>query len=285
MDAKREEFRKYLEKEGVLEFLTKQLVKLYEETDKPENALDYLKNNVAESNAHVSDLKKIAELEKENLQLKEDLKNYEERIKVLEQKDIKEATSADDVPPQEEEETEKMVSDAPPQEEEEIEKMVSDAPPQEEEEIEKMVSDDEQYKAEDEKQKERITAKNGLESYCFNMKTTVEDEKFKDKINDSDKEAITKKCEETIKWIDANQLAEVDEFQDKQKEVESACSPITSLLYQQAGGAPGGMPEGMPDAKDSAGPTIEEATSADDVPPQEEEEVEKMVSDTIEEVN
>merc|ERR1739849_43013 len=41
------------------------------------------------------------------------------------------------------------------------------------EEIEKMVS-----KAEDEKQKERITAKNGLESYCFNMKTTVEDEKF-----------------------------------------------------------------------------------------------------------
>merc|ERR1719510_2335562 len=171
MDAKREEFRKYLEKEGVLEFLTKQLVKLYEETDKPENALDYLKNNVAESNAHVSDLKKIAELEKENLQLKEDLKNYEERIKVLEQKDIKEATSADDVPPQEEEN-------------------------------EKMVSDDEQYKAEDEKQKERITAKNGLESYCFNMKTTVEDEKFKDKINDSDKEAITKKCEETIKWID-----------------------------------------------------------------------------------
>merc|ERR1739844_284845 len=113
------------------------------------------------------------------------------------------------------------------------------------EEIEKMVSDAEQYKAEDEKQKERITAKNGLESYCFNMKTTVEDEKFKDKISDSDKEAITKKCEETIKWLDANQLAEVDEFQDKQKEVEGVCSPIISKLYQQAGGAPGGMP-GMP---------------------------------------
>merc|ERR1712059_155082 len=137
------------------------------------------------------------------------------------------------------------------------------------EEIEKMVSDAEQYKDEDEKQKERITAKNGLESYCFNMKSTVEDEKFKDKINDSDKEAITKKCEETIKWLDANQLAEVDEFQDKQKEVEGVCSPIISKLYQQAGGAPGGMPGGMPgvipgmpggmpDGKSSAGPTIEE---------------------------
>merc|ERR1719411_32716 len=139
-------------------------------------------------------------------------------------------------------------------------------------EIEKMVNDAEQYKAEDEKQKEKISAKNNLESYCFNMKSTIEDEKLKDKIGDSDKEAITKKCEETIKWLDANQLAEVDEFQDKQKEVEGVCSPIISKLYQQAGGAPGGMPGmpggmpgmpdgmpgGMPDAKGSAGPTIEE---------------------------
>merc|ERR1712043_150173 len=82
------------------------------------------------------------------------------------------------------------------------------------EEIEKMVSDAEQFKAQDEKQKERISAKNNLESYCFNMKSTVEDEKFKDKISDSDKETIVKKCDETIKWLDANQLAEVDEFQD-----------------------------------------------------------------------
>merc|ERR1712109_368606 len=47
MDAKREEFRKYLEREGVLEFLTNSLVSLYEESDKPTNALDYLKKNVA----------------------------------------------------------------------------------------------------------------------------------------------------------------------------------------------------------------------------------------------
>merc|ERR1719273_2964579 len=138
-------------------------------------------------------------------------------------------------------------------------------------EDEEMVSDAEQYKAEDEKQKERISAKNTLESYCFNMKSTIEDEKFKDKINDTDKETISKKCEETIKWLDANQLAEVDEFQDKQKEVEGICSPIISKLYQQAGGAPGGMPgmpggmpgmpdgmSGMPGGKASAGPTIEE---------------------------
>merc|ERR1712150_325732 len=101
------------------------------------------------------------------------------------------------------------------------------------------------YKAEDEKQKERISAKNSLESYCFNMKSTLDEEKLKDKIAADDKETITKKCDEIIKWLDANQLAEVEEFQDKQKEVEGVCNPIVTKLYQQ-NGAPNGMPGGMP---------------------------------------
>merc|ERR1712158_350578 len=128
------------------------------------------------------------------------------------------------------------------------------------EEIERMVSDAEKFKAEDDKQKDRISAKNGLESYCFNMKTTLDD----DKVND--------KCDEAIKWLDANQLAEVEEFNEKQKEVEGVCNPIITKLYADAGGAPGGMPGGMPDmggmggapgagaagGAGGAGPTIEE---------------------------
>jgi len=139
------------------------------------------------------------------------------------------------------------------------------------EEIERMVNDAEKFKAEDDKQKERISAKNGLESYCFNMKTTLEDDNVKDKISADDLKAITDKCDEAIKWLDANQLAETEEFNDKQKEVESVCNPIITKLYG-AGGA-GGMPEGMPDmggmgggaggaapgaGQGGAGPTIEE---------------------------
>merc|ERR1711909_171925 len=82
------------------------------------------------------------------------------------------------------------------------------------EEIERMVNDAEKFKAEDEKQKDRISSKNGLESYAFNMKTTIEDEKMKDRISDDDRKAITDKCDEAIKWLDANQLAEIDEFKD-----------------------------------------------------------------------
>ena len=87
------------------------------------------------------------------------------------------------------------------------------------EDIEKMVADAEKFKAEDDKQKERIAAKNGLESYCFNMKSTIEDEKLKDKIAENDKKTIMDKCNEVIAWLDANQTAEEDEYKDKQKEV------------------------------------------------------------------
>merc|ERR1719150_2613767 len=52
------------------------------------------------------------------------------------------------------------------------------------EDIERMVSDAEKFKAEDDKQKDRIAAKNGLESYCFNMKSTLDDDKVKDKISE-----------------------------------------------------------------------------------------------------
>jgi len=92
------------------------------------------------------------------------------------------------------------------------------------EEIERMVNDAEKFKDDDDKQKERISAKNNLESYCFNMKTTMEDDKVKDKIGEDEKKKIMDKCDEAIKWLDGNQLAEVEEFNEKQKEVEAVCS-------------------------------------------------------------
>ncbi|KAH9498720.1 hypothetical protein Btru_004672 [Bulinus truncatus] len=135
------------------------------------------------------------------------------------------------------------------------------------EEIERMVNDAEKYKNEDEKQKTRISAKNALESYAFHMKSTVEDEKLKDKISADDKKVIIDKCNEIIHWLDANQLADEEEFQHKQKEIEGVCNPIITKLYQGMGGA-GGMPDfgaagaggagGHSAGTGGSGPTIEE---------------------------
>ncbi|MBD4897644.1 Hsp70 family protein, partial [Xanthomonas citri pv. citri] len=75
------------------------------------------------------------------------------------------------------------------------------------------------------------SAKNGLESYCFNMKSTVEDDKVKDKISEDDRKKIMEACDEAIKWLDGNQLAEKEEYEHKQKEVEKVCTPIITKLY------------------------------------------------------
>jgi len=135
------------------------------------------------------------------------------------------------------------------------------------EEIERMVNDAEKYKDEDEKQKHRITSKNSLESYAFQMKSTIEDEKIKDKISEEDKKKIVDKCNEVISWLDANQLAEKEEFDDKQKEIEGICNPIITKLYQASGappptfdgasGAPGAG-GAAPGGGSAGGPTIEE---------------------------
>merc|ERR1712177_206933 len=107
------------------------------------------------------------------------------------------------------------------------------------EEIEKMVNDAEKFKQEDEQQKERIQAKNDLESYAFQMKQTVEDDKVKDKISADEVKTITDKCDDAIKWLDANQTAEKDEFEYQKKEPEKVCTPIITKMYQGAGGPQG----------------------------------------------
>jgi len=128
------------------------------------------------------------------------------------------------------------------------------------EEIDKMVNESEKFKADDEKQKERIDAKNGLESYCFNIKSTIEDSNIKDKLADTERNMISTKCNEAISWLERNQMAEAEEFKDKQKELENTFNPIIKKLYgnpQQAGscGAQSGQGFG---AQMSGGPTVEE---------------------------
>merc|ERR1711988_183378 len=89
----------------------------------------------------------------------------------------------------------------------------------------------------------RVEAKNTLENYAYSMRNSMEDEKLKDKIDDADKEKLKAAIDETISWLDANQMGEKDEFDAKQKELEAIANPIMMKAYQGAPGAPGGMPD------------------------------------------
>merc|ERR1712061_86115 len=110
------------------------------------------------------------------------------------------------------------------------------------EEIERMVSEAEEFQEEDKKVREKIEARNQLENYVYSMKNTLSDSEkgVADKIGDDDKEAIEKALEEANEWLDDNQEAEKEDFEEKLKEVQDVCSPIISKVYKESGGAPGG---------------------------------------------
>uniref|UniRef100_A0A914HTP3 Heat shock protein 70 n=1 Tax=Globodera rostochiensis TaxID=31243 RepID=A0A914HTP3_GLORO len=103
-------------------------------------------------------------------------------------------------------------------------------------EIERMVQEAENFSKEDEVQRDRLSAKNALESYCFNIKQAM----------DNDKKKVLDKCQEVLSWLRGNQAAEKEEFEHQQKELEAVCNSIITKLYQSAGGGMPGGPGGMP---------------------------------------
>merc|ERR1719389_1007119 len=97
-----------------------------------------------------------------------------------------------------------------------------------------MVQEAEEFQEEDKKVREKIESRNQLENYVYSMKGVA------DKIGEEDKETIEKALEEANEWLDDNQEAEKDDFEEKLKEVQDVCSPIISKVYKESGGAPGG---------------------------------------------
>ncbi|KAH1115250.1 hypothetical protein J1N35_008628 [Gossypium stocksii] len=116
-------------------------------------------------------------------------------------------------------------------------------------------------KTTDGEHKKKAGAKNELENYAYNIRNTIKNDKISSKLPATDKKKIEDAIEEAIQWLDGNQLAEVDEFKDKMKELEGICNPIIAKMYQGAGGDLGGrsMDEDAPATSgSSARPKIAE---------------------------
>jgi heat shock protein 5 len=109
-------------------------------------------------------------------------------------------------------------------------------------EIERMVREAEEFADEDKKVKEKIDARNGLESYLYNLKNTLEDEEkgLADKLSASDKKEVEATINEAMEWLEDNADADTEEYTKKQKEVETIVNPILKEVYQSAGGPQGG---------------------------------------------
>jgi heat shock protein 5 len=116
------------------------------------------------------------------------------------------------------------------------------------EDIERMVREAEEFADEDKKVQEKITAKNGLESYLYRMKNDLDDDEkgIAAKIDSAEKDELVAMIDEALDWLEENPEAEAEELQEKQKEVEQVVNPIMRKVY-----ADGGMPgEGDEDDED-----------------------------------
>merc|ERR1712232_1001305 len=102
-----------------------------------------------------------------------------------------------------------------------------------EDDIERMVEEAKEFAEEDRKVKERIDSKNGLESYLFNLKNTLEDDESgaAESISNEDRKEIQEMIDEALDWMDENPESDKEEYDAKQKEVEHIAMPIMRKLY------------------------------------------------------
>ncbi|GJW25587.1 luminal binding protein [Tanacetum coccineum] len=118
-------------------------------------------------------------------------------------------------------------------------------------EIDRIVKEAEDYAEEDKKKIEKIGARNTLEAYIYNMKSQINDkDKLADKLEEDEKEKIETATKEALEWMEDNQSAEKEDYDEKLKEVETVYNQIITAVYERSGGAPGGGSESTEDGED-----------------------------------
>jgi L1 cell adhesion molecule like protein len=130
------------------------------------------------------------------------------------------------------------------------------------EQINKMVNDAEKYKEDDQKQREKIEAKNQLENYAYSIRSSIQEEQIATKLSEDDKSRLNGVIDSTLSWLDTHQSASKEEFESKRKELENTAMPIMSKLAGQgapgAEGMPGGGYPGGGPTQAHSGPTVDE---------------------------
>jgi len=107
-------------------------------------------------------------------------------------------------------------------------------------EIEAMLKAAEEFAEEDRMMREKIEAKNGLESFAFGLKSQLEDEeKLAGKLSEEDADTIEEAVNDVLDWLSSNDDAEKEDFDEKKAELEEIVNPILQEFYQEFGGMGG----------------------------------------------
>lgn len=104
------------------------------------------------------------------------------------------------------------------------------------EEIERIKADAEKFKAEDEKKKKDLEDLNAAEGYMYSVKQTLENENFKDKFTEDEKNSINEKMEVLKKALEDR--SNVEGVKTAKDELEKVFQPIITKIYEAAAPKP-----------------------------------------------
>jgi len=119
--------------------------------------------------------------------------------------------------------------------------------------IERMVQEASSFEAEDKAHMEKVEAKNGLESYVYNVRNSLNDEKTREKLGADECDKYLEKTKVFLDWLDANQSASKEEYEEQKKASEGEFQPFFMKLYATEGEAKDATSEDAP-----SGPRVEE---------------------------
>jgi L1 cell adhesion molecule like protein len=122
------------------------------------------------------------------------------------------------------------------------------------EEIERMIREAEAAADDDKKVMERVEAKNKLEAYLYQVRSTSQDEKLKTKLGPEPIKTLEDTVTAGFQWLETSDSAITLDFEDKYKEVEAVCRPIITKLYENTSGTEGAEPS----STEPMGPKVEE---------------------------
>ncbi|UMM10448.1 hypothetical protein L5515_000217 [Caenorhabditis briggsae] len=130
--------------------------------------------------------------------------------------------------------------------------------------IDRMVNEAKQFEREDAQQRDKVSARNQLEGYAFQVKQALDE--HGDKLSSEDRSRAREAVEDTLRWMESNTLAEKDEIEAKDRELKAVCQAILTKMHQQESGGQGANCGSTPGSggfnpsnyPGGAGPTVEE---------------------------
>ena len=99
--------------------------------------------------------------------------------------------------------------------------------------IERMIKEAEKFKEEDKKEGEKVDARNNLESYVYQVKSSIEDDKLKEKLEERDIKKINKKVDSIIKLLEDGNDYEKEDYESKMKDLERSFNKVVNKVYEQ----------------------------------------------------